>query len=54
MLVLAVVVMVQEFPRVLIVLGLLLIAMAAVWYVFVEAAARAVGFTAGALALAGW
>ncbi len=53
MLVLAVVVMVQEFPRVLIVFGLLLIATATVWYGLLRRGpARAVGFAAGALALA--
>ena len=53
MLVLAVVVMVQEFPRVLVVFGLLLLAMAAVWYGLLRrGAARAVGFAAGILALA--
>ena len=53
MLVLAVVVMVQEFPRVLIVFGLLLIAIAALWYGLLRrGAARALGFAAGILAIA--
>ena len=48
MLVLAVVVMVQEFPRVLFVFGLLLVAIAAAWYGLLRrGAARAVGFAAG-------
>ena len=50
---LAVVVMVQEFPRVLIVFGLLLAATAAIWYGLLRrGAARTVGFAAGILALA--
>ncbi len=53
MLVLAVVVMVQEFPRVLFVFGLLLVAMAALWYGLLRrGAARALGFAAGILAIA--
>ena len=50
---LAVVVMVQEFPRVLIVFGLLLIAFAAAWYGLLRTgAARVLGFAVGVLALA--
>ena len=52
MLVLAVAVMVSEFPRVLVVLGLLLIACAPVWYGLLRrGAARAVGLGVGLLAL---
>jgi diacylglycerol kinase family enzyme len=51
-LVLAVVVMVQEFPRVLFVVALLLIGLAAAWYGLLRrGAARVLGFAAGILAL---
>ena len=53
MLVLAVVVTVQEFPRVLFVFGLLVVAMAAIWYALLRrGAVRMMGFAAGILALA--
>ncbi len=53
MLLVAVVVMIQEFPRVLVVFGLLLIAMAAFWYGLIRrGAARALGLAVGILALA--
>jgi diacylglycerol kinase family enzyme len=52
MLVLAVTVLVQEFPRVLIVSGLLLIGLAALWYGLLRGgASRALAFAAGILAL---
>ena len=53
MLVLALAVMLNEFPRVLVVLGLLLIACALAWYGLLRrGAARALGFGGGLLALA--
>ena len=51
-LVLAVATLVREFPRVLIVVGLLVIAIAAVWYGLLRGdAARAMGLAAGIPAL---